>query len=196
MVERAATQGSMSVEDYLEMEKTATVRHEYVAGEVYAMDGVSRRHSRIAGNILRMLAVAAAGGPCRVHQSDMKLQVDDVFYYPDVMVVYEDEPDDPYYEDSPCRVVEVVSQSTESTESTDRREKLAAYKLAAYKLAAYKRVPGLKGYLIVDQDRMCVERHFRDEEGAWRRGDLVDEGRFSVPCPEMSLTLAEIYEGQ
>ena len=188
MVERAATQGSMSVEDYLEMEKTATVRHEYVAGEVYAMDGVSRRHSRIAGNIFRLRAVAAAGGPCRVHQSDMKLQVDDVFYYPDVMVVYEDEPDDPYYEDSPCRVVEVVSQSTESS---GRREKLAAYKLAAY-----KRVPGLKGYLIVDQDRMCVERHFRDEEGAWRRGELVDEGRFSVPCPEMSLTLAEIYEGQ
>ena len=163
MVERAATQGSMSVEDYLEMEKTATVRHEYVAGEVYAMVGVSRRHSRIAGNIFRMLAVVAAGGPCRVHQSDMKLQVDDVFYDPDVMVVYEDKPDDPYYEDSPCLVVEVVSQSTEST---GRREKLAAYKLAAYKLAAYKRVPGLEAYLIVDQDRMRVERHFRDEEGA------------------------------
>ena len=157
MVERAATQGSMSVEDYLEMEKTATVRHEYVAGEVYAMVGVSRRHSRIAGNIFRMLAVVAAGGPCRVHQSDMKLQVDDVFYYPDVMVACDEEPDDPYYEDSPCRVVEVVSQSTEST---DRREKLAAY----------KSVPGLRACLIVDQDRMRVERHFRDEAGAWRRG--------------------------
>ncbi len=182
MVERAATQGSLSVEDYLEMEKTATVRHEYVAGEVYAMVGVSRRHSRIAGNIFRLLAVAAAGGPCRLHQSDMKLQIEDVFYYPDVMVACEDEPEDPYYENSPCLVVEVVSPSTEST---DRREKLAAY----------KRIPGLKAYLIVDQARMRVERHFRDEEGAWRRGDLVDEGRFSVPCPETSLSLAEIYEG-
>ena len=168
MVERAATQGSLSVEDYLEMEKTATVRHEYVAGEVYAIVGVSRRHSRIAGNIFRLLAVAAAGGPCRVHQSDMKLQIDDVFYYPDVMVAREDEPEDPYYEDSPCLVVEVVPPSTEST---DRRGKL------------------------VDQARKQVERYFRDEEGAWRRGDLVDEGRFSVPCPETSLSLAEIYEG-
>ncbi len=182
MVERAATQGSLSVEDYLEMEKTATVRHEYVAGEVYAMVGVSRRHSRIAGNVFRLLAVAAAGSSCRVHQSDMKLQIDDVFYYPDVMVACEDEPEDPYYEDSPCLVVEVVSPSTEST---DRREKLAAY----------KRIPGLKAYLIVDQARMRVERHFRDEEGAWRRGDLVDEGRFSIPRPETSLSLAEIYEG-
>ncbi len=182
MVERAATKGSLSVEDYLEMEKTATVRHEYVAGEVYAMVGVSRRHSRIAGNVFRLLAVAAAGGPCRVHQSDMKLHIDDVFYYPDVMVACGSEPENPYYEDDPCLVVEVVSPSTEST---DRREKLAVY----------KRIPGLKAYLIVDQDRMRVERHFRDEEGVWLRADLIDEGRFSVPRPEMSLTLAEIYEG-
>jgi Uma2 family endonuclease len=79
-------------------------------------------------------------------------------------------------------VVEVVSPSTECT---DRREKLAAY----------KRIPGLTAYLIVGQDSMRVERHFRGEEGVWPRADLVDEGRFSVPCPEMPLTLAEIYEG-
>ncbi len=182
MVERAATQGPLSVEDYLEMEKTATVRHEYVAGEVYAMTGASRRHNRIAGNVYRRLADAAAGGPCRVYMETVKLRIDDVFYYPDVMAACGTEPDDPYYEDAPCLVVEVVSPGTEST---DRREKLAAY----------RRVPGLKAYLILDQERMLVERHFRDEEGVWIRADLVDEGGFSVPCPEMSLTLAEIYEG-
>ncbi len=182
MVERAAAQGSLSVEDYLEMEKTATVRHEYVAGEVYAMTGATRRHNRIAGNVYRRLADAAAGSPCRVYMETVKLRIDDVFYYPDVMVACGPEPDDPYYEADPCLVVEVVSPSTETT---DRREKLAAY----------KRIPGLKAYLIVDQERMRVERHFRDEEGAWRRGDLVDEGRFSVPRPETSIPLAEIYEG-
>ncbi len=171
----------MSVEDYLEMEKTATVRHEYVAGEVYAMTGASRRHNRIAGNVYRRLADAAAGGPCRVYMETVKLRKD-IFYYPEVMVACGSEPENPYYEDAPCLVVEVVSPSTEST---DRREKLAAY----------KRVPGLKAYLILDQERMRVERHFRDEEGAWLRADLVEEGRFSVPCPEMSLALAEIYEG-
>jgi len=171
----------LSVEDYLEMEKTATVRHEYVAGEVYAMTGASRRHNRIAGNVYRRLADAAAGGPCRVYMETVKLRKD-IFYYPEVMVACGSEPENPYYEDAPCLVVEVVSPSTEST---DRREKLAAY----------KRVPGLKAYLILEQERMRVERHFRDEEGAWLRADLVEEGRFSVPCPEMSLALAEIYEG-
>ncbi|MBA2617877.1 MAG: Uma2 family endonuclease, partial [Rubrobacter sp.] len=107
------------------MEKTATVRHEYVAGEVYAMTGASRRHNRIAGNVYRRLADAAAGGPCRVYMETVKLRIEDVFYYPDVMVACGPEPDDPYYEDDPCLVVEVVSPSTETT---DRREKLAAYK--------------------------------------------------------------------
>lgn len=182
MVERAATQGSLSVEDYLKMEKTATVRHEYVAGEVYAMTGASRRHNRVAGNVYRRLADAAAGGPCRVYMETVKLRIEDVFYYPDVMVACGEEPEDPYYEDDPCLVVEVVSPSTEST---DRREKLAAY----------KRIPGLKAYLILDQETRRVERHFRDDEGTWRRADLVDEGRFSVSCPETPLSLAEIYEG-
>nr|MBA3793598.1 Uma2 family endonuclease [Rubrobacter sp.] len=106
------------------MEKTATVRHEYVAGEVYAMTGASRRHNRIAGNVYRRLADAAAGGPCRVYMETVKLRKD-IFYYPEVMVACGSEPENPYYEDAPCLVVEVVSPSTEST---DRREKLAAYK--------------------------------------------------------------------
>lgn len=161
----------MSVEDHLEMEKTATVRHEYVAGEIYAMVGVSRRHDRIAGNVYRRPADAAAGGPCRVYMETVRFRIDDVFYYPDVMVACYEEPDDPYYEDDPCLIVGVVSPSTEST---GRREKLAAY----------KRIPGLKAYPILDQNRMRVERHFRDEQGVWLRADLV------VP-----LTLAEIYEG-
>ena len=79
-------------------------------------------------------------------------------------------------------MVEVVSPSTETT---DRREKLAAY----------KRMPGLRAYLIVSQDRRWVESHLRSEGGVWLRGDLVDEGRFPVPCPETDLSLAEVYEG-
>ncbi len=79
-------------------------------------------------------------------------------------------------------MAEVVASSTETT---DRREKLAAY----------KRMLGLEAYLIVSQDRRWVERHFRGEDGVWRRADHVDEGRFSVPCPETRLTLDETYEG-
>ena len=39
----------ISVEDYLAGERDGEVRHEYVAGQVYAMTGASRRHGLING---------------------------------------------------------------------------------------------------------------------------------------------------
>lgn len=183
MAESTGSQKLLGVEEYLKLERDATVRHEYVGGEIHALASASRRHSRIAGNIFRRLANAAAGGPCRVHQSDMKLRAaDDVVYYPDVMVVCGPEPDDPYVERDPCLVVEVTSPSTESI---DRREKLAAY----------RDIASLKAYLLVEQERQVVERYFRDEEGTWLHAALYNEGSFPIPCPETSLSLPEVYEG-
>jgi Uma2 family endonuclease len=183
MAEPTASHDSLTVEEYLELEESATVRHEYVGGEIFAMVGATKRHNRIIGNIFGHLWGAARGGDCRVYTEGVKLRVaDDVIYYPDVMVACGPRGDDPIIEDDPCLVVEAASPSTEST---DRREKLAAY----------KRMPNLRGYLIVAQDRRWVESHLRGEDNSWRRGDLVDDGRFVVPCPETTLTLAEIYEG-
>lgn len=184
-MERFAASGLLGVEEYLKLERDSTVRHEYVGGMVYAMTGASRRHNRISGNIFRKLADAAEGTPCRVFISDMKvLTPDDLGYYPDVMVARGPEPEDPYLEHDPCLIVEVTSPSTETT---DRREKLAAY----------KRMPNLNAYLIVAQERMWVERHFRDENGIWNRADLTDaESRLPIPCPPgTELTLSDIYEG-
>jgi Uma2 family endonuclease len=171
------------VEEYLALEETASRRHEYVVGEVYAMTGATKRHNRIAGNVYAALLSAARGGPCRVYVETVKLRVaDDVFYYPDVMVACEPEGENPVFEEEPCLVVEVLSQSTEST---DRREKLAAY----------KRLPSLRAYLIVSQEQRRVERCFRDEEGRWGWATLSDEGSFTLSCPEARLSLGDIYEG-
>lgn len=173
----------MSVEEYLEFEKNSPVKHEYVGGHVYAMVGVSRRHSRISGNIFRKLADAAEGGPCRVHQSDMKVPTPDgIFYYPDVVVACGPEPADPYVEDGPCLVVEVTSPSTEAT---DLREKLLSY----------RRIPGLKAYLIVEQDEKRVERHYRNERDEWM-SEVVEGDAVPVPCPtNAELPLQDVYRG-
>jgi Uma2 family endonuclease len=183
MAERATTQRLMSVEEYLEFERNSPVKHEYVGGHVYAMVGVSRRHSRIAGNIFRRLADAAEGGPCRVHQSDMKVPTPGgAFYYPDVVVACGEEPEDEYYEDAPCLIAEVLS---ESTEAKDRREKLIAY----------RNLDSLVAYLIVAQDEAAVERHYRDAHGEWH-AEVIVEGEIPIPCPPgAKLTLGDVYEG-
>lgn len=184
VTESQTSRGLISVEEYLELEEDATVKHEYVAGEIYAFAGARARHNLIVSNISGRLWSAARGGPCHVYSSDMKLRAaENVFYYPDVMVVCEPLEDDPVFETEPCLVVEVLSSNTGST---DRREKLLVY----------QSLPSVRTYLIVSQDRRRVERHFRGEDGLWRRADLVDEGRFPVPCPpDAELTLDEIYEG-
>jgi Uma2 family endonuclease len=110
MAERVKSHGSLTVDEYLALEESATVRHEYVGGEIFAMVGATKRHNRIIGNTSGRLWGTARGGPCRVYSESVKLRVaDDVIYYPDVMVACGPEGDDPHIEDDPCLVVEVVS---------------------------------------------------------------------------------------
>lgn len=159
------------------------MRHEYVAGQVYAMTGASLRHNRIVGNLFAHLWTAARGGPCRVYSETVRFRAArDIVYYPDVMVACGPEGDDPLSEDAPCLVAEVLSPSTQEI---DRREKAMVYKA----------VPGLRAYLVIHQELRRVERHWCDEEGTWWHADVAHEGRVPIPCPALVLTLDEIYEG-
>jgi Uma2 family endonuclease len=137
-------------------------------------------------NIASTLWEAARGGDCRVHGSGMMLRAgEEVFYYPDVMVVCGDDEagDDAIYQDAPCLIVEVTSPSTEAT---DRREKMLAY----------RNIPSLQAYLIVDQGMMRVERYWHDETGRWWDAVPVgSDGIVPVPCPETEIPLPSIYEG-
>jgi Uma2 family endonuclease len=45
----------LTVEEYLDAEKSSDIRHEYVAGQVFAMAGASEEHNLIAGNIYAIL---------------------------------------------------------------------------------------------------------------------------------------------
>jgi Uma2 family endonuclease len=183
VTESAVRHQPVTIEEYLELEAASTVRHEYVAGVMHAFAGTSKRHNRIAGNILRILSIAAAGGPCRVYMSDVKLRAaSDVYYYPDVMVACGAEGEDPFVEEAPCLVVEITSPSTAVI---DRREKLVAY----------KRIATLEAYVIVEQDERRVQRHWRDEQGVWWEAEVSGTGRVPIPCPEVTLTLDEIYAG-
>jgi Uma2 family endonuclease len=46
------------------MEAASSAKHEYIAGEIYAMSGASERHNRIALNVAYRFRTAARGGSC------------------------------------------------------------------------------------------------------------------------------------
>jgi Uma2 family endonuclease len=172
-----------SVEDYLRAEEASPIKHEYVAGQIYAFAGATEDHNRIAMNIAALLWNAAGDGPCRVVGSDMRLRIgEDAVYYPDVQVVCDPTDTEPMYKTSPCVVVEVLSPSTQSI---DLREKLIAY----------RRIESLRAYVIVYRDEIRVLRHFRDDDGARWDAEVIGHGSIPFPCPDVELTLAEIYRG-
>jgi Uma2 family endonuclease len=178
----ARRQRLITVDEYLTLEAESTVRHEYIGGEIYAFAGANERHNLIVANLVTALRVAARQTECRVYPSDMLLRAaDDLFYYPDVMTVCDPEDTGTSFKSRPCTVIEVLSPSTSST---DRREKLLAY----------RRIPSLQSYVIVYQDERRARTYWRDVHGAWWDAEVGGTGFVHFPCPELELTLDEIYE--
>ncbi|EIJ35883.1 Uma2 family endonuclease [Thiothrix nivea] len=163
----------MTPEEYLQWERGRgdDEKYEYVDGQVYAMAGASRSHNRIAMKFANLLFNHLEGSLCEVYQSDMKVGIRSLetnrYYYPDVQVSCEEETD-PYYNTSPCLIVEVLS---DTTAHKDRTEKLTAYRLFA----------SLQEYVLCSQDTPHIEVYRRATE--WER-EIYTVGQ--------SLTLASV----
>jgi Uma2 family endonuclease len=171
----------ISVEEYLRLEETSEIRHEYVGGYLYAMTGASKRHNRLIFNIQNQISDAADAQGCEVYSSSVKVEVSErVIYYPDLLVTCDTHADDAYISRRPCLVVEVLSPSTSRT---DRREKFLAY----------DRISTLRAYLIVHQDTQLIERNWRDNETDGWRTQLISGGVVPLPCPDVELTVEQVY---
>lgn len=174
----------VSPEEYLAAEFKSDVRHEYFAGEVFAMAGASLEHNRLAGDIFTALNVHLRGKRCEAFINDMKAHVrkehDEWFYYPDVMVTCDPAGLHKYYCETPCIIFEVLSPDTEAL---DRREKRMAY----------QGIPTLHTYVLVAQDRRELTV-YRRGEGDWTRELLPEQGTvLRLPQIEFELTLDTIY---
>ena len=170
----------LSLEEYLALEREATQKHELVEGFPHAVAGAGDRHNRLVVNLVLALGPLARKKGCRLYASDMRLKVDAAtVYYPDLMVVCEEDPGE-YYKEKPCLVIEVLS---ESTEATDRREKLRKY----------LGLPTLQAYLLVDSRLPRAFGYYREGEG-WVYQE-AEEGHLPLPCLKGHLDLSEAYYG-
>ena len=61
-------------EQYLEMDRKADYRSEYVNGEILAMAGASRDHNRITLNIGTSLTIQLRGTTCEPYTSDLRVK--------------------------------------------------------------------------------------------------------------------------
>ena len=175
----------ISAEEYLEGERSAEVRHEYVDGRAYAMAGASDDHNRIAGNIFRELGNALRGHKCEPFINDMKVKIPpafaDVYYYPDVLVACDPTDNARYFRERPTVIIELLSAETERT---DRREKAIAY----------RQIPTMDAYILVEQERMAATILRRAEPG-WQSNVIEGSGSvLKLPGIGVEIPLERIYE--
>jgi len=178
----------LSFEDWLEGERAVLdERSEYVAGETFAMSGGTAEHDAIIGNIFGQLWLQTKGRPCHVYSQGMRLQIKaaDAGKYPDLMALCGEQLFHDGRRDlllNPSLIVEVLS---DATEGYDR----------GGKFSIYRRVPSLREYLLVAQDRVSVELYTPGADGRWILGVYEDLGQqVHVPSIGCELALAEIYD--
>ncbi len=93
------------------MERAGEVRHEFVDGKRVALEGASKTHSRIKLNITLALGAVVIERGCRLHCGNTHLLTScKRYYYPDVMVVCQDN-GDAYLEETPCFIAEIISKA-------------------------------------------------------------------------------------
>ena len=174
--------------DYVDLEEMANVKHEYFAGQVWAMSGGSPEHAGIAANVLRLIGNALRGRPCRAFSSDLRVRVEatGLGTYPDAAVICGELEVD--LEDkkrhtvlNPTVLVEVLSPSTEDY---DRGEKLGQYKL----------IRSLREVMMVAHDRREIEIVRRENDGSWSRHIAGDGESARLASIECDLPVAEVYE--
>ena len=168
----------LNPEDYLQGELTSQTKHEYVDGQVYAMAGASRNHERIAGNVYRKIGNHLEGHTCEPFASDIKVKAGNNFFYPDVMVVCEEQNPHEYYTATPVIIAEVLSKNTRRTDETTKR-------------LAYFNITSLQEYVLIEQDIVDVELCRRNNGWVSEHFFMGDEVCFE--SIGLTLTVEEIY---
>lgn len=169
---------------YLEQEKHALVKHEYVYGKLLPMPGNTKQHELIKKRLSRWLDDALSHAGLITYTSDIKVMANDgnVFFYPDIVLApLDDAADDPYMVATPLLVVEVLSNSTRVYDTVD-------------KYIQYSKIPSLQHYWLVEADIMHITCMQKNEAGSWqslvynRPNDIIRLQPWGV-----QLTLGDVY---
>lgn len=174
-------------DEYLELERKAEFKSEYLNGQIYAMAGASPAHSAITFNLSVEVGTQLKGKPCQGHSSDMKIRTSykGLYSYPDLSIVC----DEPLFHDekgdvliNPKVIFEILSPSTEAF---DR----------GAKFLRYQTIDTLTDYILIAQDEARVEHFIRQSDGGWLLYIIRGlESKLSIPSIDCTISLAGLYD--
>jgi Uma2 family endonuclease len=172
--------------EYLQLERQAESRSEFLDGEMFAMAGGTRAHSLIATNLARELGTKLKAKPYVAYNADLRLKVEatGLFTYPDVSVVcgrqrFLDSQEDTLL--NPTLIIEVLS---DSSEAYDRGKKFEHY----------RQIPSLREYLLVSQKEPRIEQFIKQSGGEWTLKEAAGlRGDLKLPSLGIAVRLAEVF---
>jgi Uma2 family endonuclease len=175
-------------DEFLDFNETASTRHEFLDGIVYAMAGGTPDHGTIIANITALIVPQLRGSGCRPYSSDVMVSHSKdavkqrIGFYPDFSVTCEPPV---YYRNvllNPKLIVEVLS---EKTEDYDRGEKFEHYKA----------IESFTDYLLVDYRTLQIEHFSKDKNDLWKKWSY--RGRAEIMNIEsmlLTINLSEVFD--
>jgi Uma2 family endonuclease len=165
--------------EYLALEESSEIKHEYIGGAIVAMAGGTIEHGRLSTRLTVLTSRALEGRPCVVLPSDVRVRIRtaDRSTYPDLHVVCADverDPDDEHAVVNPTVIIEVLSNSTSESDRGD-------------KFAAYRRLRSLREYVLVSQYERRIDVYRRDgsrwQLDEYRAGEKLQLESIAVEFP-------------
>ena len=178
----AAPHQRMTLAEFLEWDDGTDARYELVRGRITATAPPRGRHSRIVGNLARLIGNHLKR-PCGVYaEAGIALpERDDTRYHADLAVSCAPLDEDPGYVPEPVFIAEVLSPSTAAHDRWT-------------KLADYRRLPSVREVLLICSRERHVELWRRDAGGRWTVEDLIGETELRLEVVDVAVPLAAVYE--
>lgn len=172
-------------DEYLQLEATSDIKHEYRHGEVYAMAGTSDSHNTIAINLVTLIRSHLRGSDCRVYFADVKARLEECncYYYPDLMVTCDGrDTETATYKRHPKLIIEVLSDSTEAFDRGD-------------KFIDYQTLDSLQEYVLISTKQQRVDCYRRTEQQLWLfQFYAPGQNTFHLASIDLEATLSDLYE--
>ncbi len=154
----------MTEAEFLHFERQSPERHEFLAGEVYAMAGATPVHAAIASDLLFALQSRLRNRRCQPFGNDLRIRTPDtgLLTYPDLTVICGPLEFAQGTEDTVTNPTVLLEILSESTEAWDR----------GGKFGSYRQLPSLREYVLISQHEPRVELFVRQTDGNWLLTDL------------------------
>ena len=176
---------TMTREEYYALEETATEKHEYYQGEIFAMTGGTFNHSVISVNIVSSLKTKLRGKCCQPTNSDMRIETPaGLITYPDISIYC----GKPELTENQCAllnpvvIIEVLSPSTRRYDKSD-------------KFDLYRTIPSFQDYLLIDSEKINVQHFRKSDNQEWILHEYLNiTNNIYLNGIQETISLNEMYE--